>query len=302
MKSLALIPFGVVLALALLEGGLQLAAWGMRSATGQELVLPRSGDRLRVVCLGDSNTYGLRLEPKQSYPAQLEALWAERVRSPTLEVYNLGYPGMNSSRLVGDLPELLDRLAPDVLLLMVGVNDFWTRELALGGSGEPSLWRRVVRRSRVLRLYWLLRARFEAAPAFTRDPRPVPAEGPMRMQVGEGSFDVGYERAESGEQGSSESLRANLMRLVELGRERGVDVVLMSYPARNGLYPGANRVIQRTAALAKAPFVDLAKGFRRRCPEERCPELLFADGHPNAAGYRAIAEILVEQLSTRYGR
>jgi lysophospholipase L1-like esterase len=124
----------------------------------------------------------------------------------------------------------------------------------------------------------------------------------MRMDVGGRTFDVSYQRAERGEQGSSASLGANLMRLVELARERGVEVVLMSYPARNSFYPRANRVIQRTAALASTPFVDLTTVFRSQCREQACPELLFSDGHPKATGYRLVAETLVEELSPRYGR
>jgi hypothetical protein len=114
------------------------------------------------------------------------------------------------------------------------------------------------------------------------------------MQVGEYTVDVSYERAEQGEQGSSARLRANLVRLVELGRERGIEVVLMSYPARNDFYPHANRVIRRAAQLAESPLVDLTEVFRPRCPEESCPDLLFADGHPKASGYGVIAETLVE--------
>jgi lysophospholipase L1-like esterase len=303
MERLLLVALGGLASLLLLEAGLQLAArvWtaGSRSVS---IPAPASENVVRVLCLGDSNTYGLGLEPQESYPAQLEALWAERVGSPRLEVYNLGFPGTNSSRLVRDLPDLLDRLAPDVILLMVGVNDYWTRELAVEEPGDASVWQQMARHSRVRRLYWLLRARLEPPPSFTRDPRPFPAEGPRRMAVGGRSFDVDFERAEPGEHGNSASLRANLLRLVELGRERGAEVVLISYPAWSSFYPHASRVIQRAAALAKTPFVDVATVFHSRCREQTCPELLFADGHPNAAGYGVVAETLVQELDPRYGR
>lgn len=76
----------------------------------------------------------------------------------------------------------------------------------------------------------------------------------------------------------------------------------MSYPARHDFYGFANRVIQNTARRENAPLVDLARLFAPRCPEPRCPELLFEDGHPKAAGYRVIAEVLVQEIARRYGR
>ena len=62
-----------------------------------------------MLCIGDSNTYGLWLERSQAYPQQLETLWNERNESPKLEVLNLGFPGTNSSRIVRDLRRVSSR-------------------------------------------------------------------------------------------------------------------------------------------------------------------------------------------------
>src|SRR5262245_14874294 len=127
-KRLALAPIGLLLALLILEGGLQIGAFFLKRSKRGELPVAWVTGNLRVLCLGDSNTYGLWLEQreKEAYPQQLEALWNARVAAPKLEVLNLGFPGTNSSRLVRDVPRLLETLHPDVLILMVGVNDFWT--------------------------------------------------------------------------------------------------------------------------------------------------------------------------------
>ena len=61
--------------------GLQAAAWFIR-ATGREAPVSWLTDQLRVICLGDSNTYGLWLERSEAYPQQFEALWNETVASP----------------------------------------------------------------------------------------------------------------------------------------------------------------------------------------------------------------------------
>ena len=73
-----------------------------------------------------ANIPGIELPFKRR---QLEALWNESVEQPKLEVINLGFPGTNSSRVVRDFDRLLTVFAPDLLILMVGVNDFWTLPL-----------------------------------------------------------------------------------------------------------------------------------------------------------------------------
>jgi lysophospholipase L1-like esterase len=111
-KRLALVPIGILLGLLMLEGGLQVGAFFMKRSKRGELPVAWVTGNLRVLCLGDSNTYGLWLERKEAYPQQLEALWNQRVAAPKLEVVNLGFPGTNSSRLVRDLPRLLRRSTP----------------------------------------------------------------------------------------------------------------------------------------------------------------------------------------------
>ncbi|MEN8181680.1 MAG: GDSL-type esterase/lipase family protein [Myxococcota bacterium] len=299
--KLLLIPFGLLLGLVLLEAALQMAAWGVRASRGPEPPPRQPGDRVRVLCIGDSNTYGLYLEPHESYPGQLETLWTERVGTPGLEVLNLGYPGTNSSRLVRDLPQLLDRLAPDVVILMVGVNDYWTQPFPLEGESAETASGFLKRHSKLYRAYRLLRGEREGS-RFERDPRPIPREGPKRMRVAGLDLDVAYTRASSDVVETSRSLERNLQRLIETARSRGVEILLMSYPARHNFYKLANGLLRRAPALAEAPLVDLTGLFEPLCPERECPDLLFHDGHPKAAGYRLIAETLVEELRPRYAR
>jgi hypothetical protein len=101
-----------------LEALLQVAALAVHLGGGPTQAAWLTGNR-RVLCLGDSNTYGLYLADRaQAYPQTFEALWNERVVSPRIEVLNLGYPGTNSSRLRRDLPRMLETFAPDVVVLM----------------------------------------------------------------------------------------------------------------------------------------------------------------------------------------
>ena len=56
-----------------------------------------------MLALGDSNTYGLWVEPAESYPAVFERRWnADPARRP-IEVLNLGFPGTNASMVRRDI-------------------------------------------------------------------------------------------------------------------------------------------------------------------------------------------------------
>jgi lysophospholipase L1-like esterase len=88
--------------------------------------------RPRVLCIGDSHTYGLWVDREQAYPQQLEALWNEEKVRPLIEVMNLGFSGVNSGQLVRDLPRMIDAFEPDVVIILVGVNDYWTRPVVAG--------------------------------------------------------------------------------------------------------------------------------------------------------------------------
>ncbi|TXH50831.1 MAG: hypothetical protein E6Q87_02580, partial [Cellvibrionales bacterium] len=117
----------------------------------------RQMNRTRILALGDSNTYGLYLQPEESWPAQLEQSWNSAHPQSPIEVLNLGFPATNSFRVLDNLPALMDKLSPDIVLIMVGFNDFWTPTETLRTATQSSetvvVWSWVKQRSRLYRLY-----------------------------------------------------------------------------------------------------------------------------------------------------
>jgi len=179
-------------------------------------------------------------------------------------------------------------------VMMVGVNDSWTG--AVDVSDEPlPFWKR---HSRLYRFYLIVRA----APKGVNIEAVVDPEGSMssnraRLRVGDREFDVGR-TAESAERLVNRSpLGRNLKLLVQRARERGVEVHLMTYPARTSLYAFANRAIRSFAIRSSTPLVDLEKIFMKHCPAESCPQFLFEDSHANAAGYEIVAEAVRDHLA-----
>ena len=306
------LALGLVLSVVLLEVALQLGALGIRLASGGERPAWATRD-LRVLCLGDSNTYGLWATRENAYPPRLERLWRERGGVPDIEVINLGVPGLNSSRLLGELPRILDELQPDWVVLMVGVNDFWTLPVAVavdadeGAAVADGGWLRHSRVYQGLRMAVRLVQRGERREVeVDLDVAPEPGDVPYGgrdyvARYGDVEFEMGFERgATTGEERAR--LARNLDALVAAIEGRGSRVVLMSYPARFGKgYPQANAEIRRAAGRTGTPLVDLTKAFEAHCPEAECPDWLLPDRHPTARGYAHIAEVLADRLPELLG-
>jgi acyl-CoA thioesterase-1 len=77
---------------------------------------------IRYVALGDSYTIGTSVEANERFPNQLvDALVAAGVELDL--VANLGVNGYTSADLIGDELPALERLRPDFVTVLIGVND-----------------------------------------------------------------------------------------------------------------------------------------------------------------------------------
>ena len=113
----------------------------------------RPGAAVRVLCIGDSNTFGVGVPDEASYPAQLQTLLDEN--SPgRFSVINLGTPGMATWQIRQRLPAQLARYSPDIVILLAGVNNGWNLRPP---GGEPGLRHRIEVVLLHSRLYRLLR-------------------------------------------------------------------------------------------------------------------------------------------------
>ena len=110
-------------------------ALGLRDA---ELGEPR-GDELRVLCLGDSNTFGLSLPEEAAYPRRAEAFLQQVLRRP-VRVLNGGIPGADTRNGLELLRRLLPVFRPQVVTFAFGFNG---RQLARGPQHAPPLWVRI---------------------------------------------------------------------------------------------------------------------------------------------------------------
>jgi len=105
---------------------LHLAAWVAQSNLSKKIFGIES--KSKILCIGDSYTYGLGVKRCDAYPAQLQTKLEEKFGNGAIEVINSGMPGINTPILAGSFSEILDNYSPDVVLIMIGTNDEWNFE------------------------------------------------------------------------------------------------------------------------------------------------------------------------------
>jgi tetratricopeptide (TPR) repeat protein len=124
MKRVRIQPFlAVALGLATL---LVVAEFSLRVVGWCQQPRPSGADdaALTVLTLGDSYTYCPGVPPAESWPAQLERLLEGR-EPGAWRVVNRGANGQNTSTLLAELPDNLERYQPDVVVLMTGGANTW---------------------------------------------------------------------------------------------------------------------------------------------------------------------------------
>jgi lysophospholipase L1-like esterase len=265
------------------DAGVEINSLGLR---GPEIRDPKPPGRWRVICLGDSCTFGAA----HPYPQILQSTLDPRAPG-AFEIVNAGVIGYTSLHGLEWFERDLARLHPDVVTLYFGWNDMWReKDSAVRGwfksriAGEPRPW---------FRSYlWEAAQRSVVFLANTL--------GLSALQV------------------PPEQYRAVLDRFAALGREHGFIVIYLTAPsgfdddhtpqwlidhgfvARGDSAPALrrtyNQIVAEAAARENSPLVDCAADFERSGGRA-----LFADPdhdpiHPNGEGYRRIAAALAEEL------
>ncbi|MCX5795308.1 MAG: GDSL-type esterase/lipase family protein [Elusimicrobia bacterium] len=186
---------------------------------------------VRVLCLGDSFTFGLGAPPGRSYPDALQRLFDAEAPG-RVRVINAGIPGANTSMVLESVEENLSRIRPAAVLLLAGCNDnsnfkASNYHLLLGGwAARRARLEAAVSRCRVCRLAiraWR-RWRSGAAPA---GPRPSPEVPPA---IGSAAWHLRAAR-ELDQQGRGREALAAVRR------------ALTAFPADAGLHALAGHIL-----------------------------------------------------------
>lgn len=206
------ISWALVLALVVLELLLQVGAF---VASSRPAAAPAAGAGAPILCVGDSYTYGLGATASEhSYPGELQAALQQRLGAAAPAVVNAGWPGQNSREALLRLDALLEQKRPQLVCVLIGLNDTWTRPAAVSpaeladGLETGFVWR--CRSWRLLQLLWQ-RESVPVAPSGLG----ATAAAPTETAAPSGSFEVASEAVALVRAGKPAAAIARLERAIQ---------------------------------------------------------------------------------------
>lgn len=102
------------------SGIYEINSFGLR---GDNFALEKKKGAFRVICLGDSITFGWRVDHKDTYPKKLEEILKVNFPEKDIEVINAGVVGYSSLQGLHFLERDILKFNPDILIVYFGVND-----------------------------------------------------------------------------------------------------------------------------------------------------------------------------------
>lgn len=248
-------------------------ALGLR---GAELELPKPSGRRRALCFGDSITFGYGVGDQETYAFQLGQALAPR----GIEVVNAGVTGYTSHQVLVLARRLLPQVQADLATVCIGWND---------GTSRPVDDREYARRLREvmavegvldrLYLYRAMKRLYVRGLAQPAGPRTATRRVPL------------------------DAYRDNLVSLVRLFREHGVQPVFLELPRRrqpgktpiDSPYPAAFTALARELGVPR-----LSAGLLGYDAAVEDNERHFIDTlHFSAQGHAYLAHELARQLDAQ---
>jgi lysophospholipase L1-like esterase len=203
----------------------------------------------RILCIGDSVTFGFNVDQADAYPRQLEALLRRRYPGRPIEVVNAGVPGWSWVQGLRFFEVYGARLRPDLVIAAHGTNDqFWralvTDRERMPAGGVPAPEMRppsVLERTSIYRLLQRLGRRVHDPP----DPSPA-----CRAEIA---------RDETCHRVSVADIETTVREMHERMRGAGSDLVVANM---DFMETRAVEGVRRAAEASGLAFADMVARFR----------------------------------------
>ena len=263
---------------------------------------------LRVLCLGDSVTYGYRVplsyaehpndyqRTEHRYSDLLQDELRRRYPGRNIEVLTMAVPGYSTHQGRVWFEREVDNLKPDVVTILYGFNDGnegTPDKVSLSTDVIPTLTRRIVYRSQLL--VWVLRTLNErpvvpsdtpAPPSATPNPLNTPYEPPHRVST------VDY--------------LANIRAMVTTAAAHHAKAVVIGQVyrkldpemARDAYMSNTRKQLARMCAADHVPYLEVPELTEAGWPKN---EFLFGeDIHPDAQGHELLYKRLLALLDEQH--
>jgi lysophospholipase L1-like esterase len=261
---------------------------------------------IRVVCLGDSVTFGFRVpvvwpdKPTEydhewlPFPMLLEKQLRAANPDRKIEVVTMAVPGYTSHQGLAWLKRDIDELQPDLLIVSFGWNDASFSDVpdreAIKTNWSAVAVRRLIDSSQAFAhaVHWL-----RAREAKQQQARAQNQTGPVVVR-------------RPGARVSQQEYLNNMIAIQELARQRGAAVIVIAAPYRDNdpNAPEAELMLQYRVALGTTmrqrgvPFVELRELTPEAYPAN---EGWFGERiHPNHMGHRLMASELLKLIGANH--
>lgn len=315
LHRVASILLGLVLALLVAELTLQAAALLARDRSGAW----RHGAQVRILCVGDSHTFGTIVAAEESYPARLQTELDEAAPGH-YSVLNLGVPGMSTTQVRNRLSRYAARYEPDLILVWVGQNNMWNQaEVAGSDASWTTRLDGILYHIRLYRLVrvWLHDQSLGAVAAAINREQPTrkqqqngqstqprrfgpQSEKPMGdhqtwlMWHGDVVETIPHGKREQIDfERAAERALTDYRAMVGWARASQTPIAFLAYPIDTNIGGAINSALRRLSAEMDVLLIETHLAVERVAPEER--EFLWA-GHPNAAMYAQIAQDVARNI------
>ena len=259
--------------------------------------------KYRIVCLGDSNTFGQDLPYAQTYPALLQDLLREKYPDLDAVAINVGICGDTSVQGLARLGRDALSYEPQVVVNAFGLNDgnlgHWPLDLSREREmiGERTLAGRVESWLERSHLYLTLRARgghLLRRLGWRAAPPQVNAAQDLRPRVSHDGFAYAQEQLVTRIQ--HQGAAAFVLAITPVTAAFSTDLEPAQRQLQLAIYDDYNRIIHATAVQHGAYLVDMQTIMGSRAQADLI-SLLAEDGvHLTAAGHRLVALSTLQAL------
>src|SRR5262249_16668239 len=189
----------------------------------------KPGSAFRIVCLGDSWTFGMNVNQADAYPQRLKTLLVGEFPEAEFEVFNCGVLGYSSYQGLKLLQKRVLDLNPDVVVIGYAMNDSKVsglRDKDWIGTGHALPWKdrigRLFKKSDTLRLMQYLAQATKYQPQTVGDHLRARANA---AGMADGTVDFG--RLEPWTRVSPDDYEKNIREIIRLARGGKAEVILV---------------------------------------------------------------------------
>ena len=280
-------PNQVIQSNFMVAGEYRINSFGLRN---KEFSLEKPKDAFRIVCLGNSNTFGWKQNEENAYPRQLQRLFDRNLPGQKIEVINAGITGYSSYQGKIFLRKDILGFKPDLVLVNYGWNDLLPAKFGIPDKEQkmPPQWILNIQNflSRT-RLYQLLKS----------------------FWVGRFSGKRGVEPGIS--RVSLEDFQQNLIEIEQICQKNKIPAVFLTNPVASlEAYWGPGKVskvhlinqayndaIRQLGQTHNFKVIDIAALFEKRKDLYDHPQADYI--HYNALGHKLVARTLYDYLLSR---